>query len=416
MTVYRTRSKDETVNTPITYRKVYYDILGNQFPTSFAPLVSSFEGTKKTMMDEPHAHFKKRKASGELVFGDMVITETTRSYVPTNIGWWDLPSRTAWYYDGDFASAAETLGGPLLISEVDMGRLGEVALVKAYANAHQPKVLGGELVSDINATLSMLRRPFSGAQDLLKRMHKFRLKRKGKTAVMALKASKDAWLEYRYGWKPLLLDADATMHAVAERILSERKQRLVARCSEQLATTRSSQFTMAPLWDPAVWQGSGTVATNSQVVAHAGVIYDVDMSTGISLTNADFGTRPSDLPSTVWEIIPYSFVLDWFVNVGDWIQAVTPVPGVTIQGSWITTIRKDIQNTTFSTVRRVGYPANDAHNGSSHVETRVTRRRCNTGLPNTPAMKANMLSALHSVDAMALLVEPLLTSLKRLKH
>lgn len=49
--------------------------------------------------------------------------------------------------------------------------------------------------------------------------------------------------------------------------------------------------------------------------------------------------------STVWELIPYSFVVDWFVNVGDLIRAQTSMDLSTYSGG-CTSIRRKVESTT----------------------------------------------------------------------
>jgi len=43
---------------------------------------------------------------------------------------------------------------------------------------------------------------------------------------------------------------------------------------------------------------------------------------------SQFGFRWADLPSTAWELIPFSFVADWFLSIGNFIGAISPKSGV----------------------------------------------------------------------------------------
>jgi hypothetical protein len=52
------------------------------------------------------------------------------------------------------------------------------------------------------------------------------------------------------------------------------------------------------------------------------------------LTLADqLGLDFKSLVTLPWELIPYSFVVDWFLNIGDFIGSLTPSPGYTQLGS-----------------------------------------------------------------------------------
>lgn len=51
---------------------------------------------------------------------------------------------------------------------------------------------------------------------------------------------------------------------------------------------------------------------------------------------------------TAWELVPFSFVVDWFVNVGDWLQSQTATL-VTYASQRVAclSIKKDVISTTF---------------------------------------------------------------------
>lgn len=56
--------------------------------------------------------------------------------------------------------------------------------------------------------------------------------------------------------------------------------------------------------------------------------WDVQSSLGLDL---------SGVLGAAWERIPYSFVLDWFVDMGSWLKAIVPVSGVTTLGNSVST-------------------------------------------------------------------------------
>jgi hypothetical protein len=63
--------------------------------------------------------------------------------------------------------------------------------------------------------------------------------------------------------------------------------------------------------------------TTDEVTVRARTLDEVDFSVA---NNIGFSVK--GLTSLPWELVPYSFVADWFVNVGDYIRALTPVPGL----------------------------------------------------------------------------------------
>jgi hypothetical protein len=40
---------------------------------------------------------------------------------------------------------------------------------------------------------------------------------------------------------------------------------------------------------------------------------------------------------TAWEVVPFSFIADWFFNIGDNFAAYSPFASGTLYGTWVTT-------------------------------------------------------------------------------
>lgn len=119
----------------------------------------------------------------------------------------------------------------------------------------------------------------------------------------------DMVLAYNLGWKPFLNDIDNLLNKIPSLEYQERRtSRAQREDSESLSvkTDRSTAY------------GTNVVLTETQsrVKVRANVLY-VDSFEA----SQHFGTRLADLPETVYELIPYSFLLDYVVNVGDYLGA-----------------------------------------------------------------------------------------------
>jgi hypothetical protein len=107
-------------------------------------------------------------------------------------------------------------------------------------------------------------------------------------------------------------------------------------------------------------------------------LHDVSVRTGIlyELDHRDvFGLSFKEIPITAWELVPYSFVIDWFVNAGDYIQAVTPKLGVKVLGSWSTTEDEIVTKTTTTLEDVVGSTYNLVSPGGYTSVKKYTPRR-----------------------------------------
>jgi len=52
--------------------------------------------------------------------------------------------------------------------------------------------------------------------------------------------------------------------------------------------------------------------------------------------------------SLAWELVPFSFVVDWFANVGDFLASFTDTVGCTLSNTAVTTTRENGQMTQFN--------------------------------------------------------------------
>lgn len=419
MNVKRTRSMSNEEPTFLHKVSDYYPANGDPIVKTEITIPANFAGESKTMSDENHPGYKRAIARNVIVMGDMSLVRRERSYTPGNIAWWDNTARVATYYDGDFVYAGEGFGSMSPISSNDISSIGQIALAKAYAKMNEPNLLSGEFLSDISKTMGMLRRPFQGFQTLVDKVHKRKIRNLGRLRREVAKADADAWLEYRYGWKPLMMDTEEIYGMVGQKMATY-NQHLVARASESYELARAKEFVDATIWDSPFWRISGQALNEHSVRASAGVMYDVDCRTTARGMASRLGTRLSDVPATVWEIVPYSFVVDWFVNVGSWIQAVTPVPGITVRGSWLTTVEKLTQTTLASEIKCIGlaYPSGDAKGpgGSSSVKTERVTRTAFPILGSTPVMRVRNPSLIQTADGLSLSLSSIMGSLRRLKH
>jgi hypothetical protein len=301
----------------------------------------------------------------------------------------------------------------------DLQTVQGIALVKAYSRVDPSIVLGGEILKDLDNSVGMLKRPFGESRDLLRRMEKLRLGRIGKTATSAIRAASSAWLEYRYGWRPIVLDSLAIMRA-SERIRRERLVRtLVARGSEKLTRIVEKGFSVSG-GIPRLDSVSGKVRGSRKATVSAGVIYTVNQRTISQALQMVGGVRPSDITATLWEVIPYSFVVDWFANVGEWIQAISPNPYVEYKGNWVTSI-EDYEKELYDVIGSCTIATNPVttYNPSVGGSTRKWNhftRYCNQPLPTTPVLRPTSVTKLQTVDGLALILGRIRGELKRFRH
>lgn len=146
-----------------------------------------------------------------------------------------------------------------------------------------------------------------------------------RTMLGKLRGASSAYLIYRYGIKPLMSDCEEAYKAVLKA--TNDFERVTTRCNGSLSTNSESvQYHKGPYFG--AWYGDENVTIQDSVVVRAMSLDEQlkDMANALGLSLKDLITLP-------WELLPYSFVLDWFVNLGEYIGSLVPAFGLRQLGS-----------------------------------------------------------------------------------
>jgi len=120
------------------------------------------------------------------------------------------------------------------------------------------------------------------------------------------------WLELQYGWKPLLQDLHGSVEELKTAMNRPRYRQVSIR---KVAEAQNERSAILP-------DGRKAFAKDSdKVVIKATAIVLMQ-----SLTAQRLGfTNPAAL---AWELLPYSFVIDWFIPIGNWLNSLDALVGV----------------------------------------------------------------------------------------
>lgn len=110
----------------------------------------------------------------------------------------------------------------------------------------------------------------------------------------------DRWLELQYGWLPLLNDVHGAAQFLAHHLNTPIQQTVRAKLQRAHGIS----------WPSSGWRyDSSTILTKKSIKA---TIREKDVAQLSGL---------SDPASVAWEIVPYSFVVDWFLPIGNYLSA-----------------------------------------------------------------------------------------------
>lgn len=205
----------------------------------------------------------------------------------------------------------------------------------------------------------------------------------------------DAWLELQYGWKPLLSDIFGSVTALDQR---DRRDWTVT-----VKGKASFKDTREVVLDSADTAAHGMRCT-AEVFHGSMVRIDAVPSSTALASAASLGlTNPL---SVAWELLPYSFVVDWAYPLGPYFDQLDALAGWEIRGT---------STSNFSKVKWGGKGSSGAYNNNTPGWTkkidanwyrrlvRLDRSSGTTvGFPVLPSIK-DPFSQIHVANALSLL-------------
>jgi len=211
-----------------------------------------------------------------------------------------------------------------------------------------------------------------------------------------LDAISNAWLELQYGWKPLLSDC----YGAAEQAAILNGEKIIGKASTYARMRVCDSDTVGI---PDV-QGSpiGTVVRTVQLYQKMTVYFEVNNSTLKSAAQMGM-TNPLTI---AWELTPWSFVVDWFLPVGNWLNSLDATAGTSFKSGISTVTEEHLYEGTITGFGpdTSGYWAKRAGSGKYFYKRFVMTRSPMANWPSSklPEFK-NPFSTVHALNAIALL-------------
>jgi hypothetical protein len=242
-------------------------------------------------------------------------------------------------YVGNFPSSNYLSWDDLpTIPDISLQYLIDKAVNKAWSNIEvaevQSLVMLGESEKTVYSLCSIFRRLIRIIK-AIKKAEVWYLKRQIKHEEL-----QQRYMELRYALRPLMYDVKGITAALQTKA-SDRPLRVTFRGAAQ-DDDRTSSIDVTPvLYHNFVgdWTYDVTIekVAVTDVIVRSGVLTAMENIHALDVWGT---TQPIE---SVWELIPLSFIIDWFFTVGDTIAAFTPNFGVKTLSSWYTVERQDYQ-------------------------------------------------------------------------
>jgi ribosomal protein S14 len=209
-------------------------------------------------------------------------------------------------------------------SSMDYSKADSIALGRFAQRiiAENTAFQGGIFVGELLQTLRMIRSPAKALRGLVDdwRFAAVKLRRGFNFLPVALRRKRvtealaDSWLEVQFGWRPLLSDIDGGCQALA--ILNTGRSTHTGHVSAKAEVTGNVSETVTTRgYGACQWTDRARVVSR-QIVVYRGAMRVAAQSPGAMRAEL-LGFNPGSWLPTAWELIPYSFLIDYFTNISE---------------------------------------------------------------------------------------------------
>lgn len=140
------------------------------------------------------------------------------------------------------------------------------------------------------------------------------------------KAIADSWLEMEYGWKPIIFSVYDAAVLAADTVAPIYRSSVTGKATEKFSSGKPTSYR----------DGAGTVTQTDLVRGHVEYRFKAvfEMTNESAHRAAMSGlTNPAVV---AWELMPWSFVIDWFLPIGNWLSLLDATNGLTYKRGYVT--------------------------------------------------------------------------------
>lgn len=199
-----------------------------------------------------------------------------------------------------------------------VGKLGDPALMAVnWAERRQSYAMIGSAALGILKTAKAVKRHPQNIRQLVSRV-------KGIPLRKVPKKGANLWLAYHFGWEPLVKD----IYNAVNVLQGESPPFRIKVFGSSSSKGRIGSYGLYAIWQDYTYKARVQMCADVRVSNP-----NLWMANQLGLLNP---------LSVVWELIPFSFVIDWFVNVGSFLSQLTDTVGLDIKNQ-VTTICQSME-------------------------------------------------------------------------
>lgn len=363
-------------------------------------------GTERSMNDFLEPNFHQRKLAGEIMNHPMSSMKVEAegvnghsweiNYTPSCTG---KPTSTIKRIWGTSVRNSTYLAEATSITRDDIGAvasdLQNLVGTQVFASVLEPEWNLPLFAAELDKTFKMFRPSITKFQQTLGRAQKdyYRWKRQGGSVyAKAMTVTNMAnglqnwiasnWLRYRFGILPLIYDWEGFNTVVENKALSPR-----------LTARAKSVFMLDELTDTVICDLDTYFShymdrkSNCTVTVRGGLLYEHNMKLFDRI-----GYNVSNVLPTAWELVPFSFVVDRLVNIGNLLAAMQPKVGVVELARWTKTTIQTVDECTRRSAPKT--MTNYVMTCSGTMESKVTT----TSVSRIPSLQVGVVPKWKYID------------------
>jgi len=267
-------------------------------------------------------------------------------------------------------------------------------VAQLWAKANQPKFDLAVFLAELGETVAYI---WANLKNILELLYKTRAKIKSFRHAGNRKSIEGAWLEYRYAILPLMLDIESIISLFEV---------------EQPKTKMNVGFKDGPIKDSSNHSFSFKNGITISYVFENKTIVNIrggaGFRYGVKVDPSPYGSSLTDVIRAGWEVVPLSFIVDWFIGVGDWLTGMRSVSYDLYAGYSTVVYEKETSLRLKSTTN-----CSIIHCGALTSYTYAMVRRQLGQPPALPVLNPLRLKWFRQLDAAALTISFLVSLIRR---
>jgi len=331
-----------------------------------ASILNVYVGDKTTTTDTLSPDYWKRKKRGEIILNE--YSRSTMHFVSAGVttafhtsiadactspSLKSVYSMKGKYFIALYTSFVGIPGNPIQVAPWELKELQDEVWTETMANRQSGTANLVESFAELDKTFAMVRSPLINVHEFVRNFRKTAKRRKGYEKVNPnskefIRFASSEWLRFRYGITPLYNDVRAVMKALKKDYNSAKEKLVTTRASGSMNRTSQTNGT----FDSSPYRVSYGVSRAVQITVRGTHIdkYKPDIFDELGLTFRN-------VVGVFWELTRYSFVVDWFANVGNVIYA--NIPRVSLRSYGGVLVTHEIRSSYFYPTGTTGIdPAN----------------------------------------------------------